>query len=613
MQISINTETIAVTEGENIMAVLIRNNKNIANICNGLGTCGKCKVQITHAAPEPLEAEQRKLSAGELAAGVRLACQVKVCDGMVITYKPAGDTDRKSGLLFAPQHITSQDSGLRRLVVAVEPPTLADERGDWDRLRHKIQELTQLEQVKFDLHQLQNLPVILRQQDFTVTVILWQDSVLAILPGASIKPLYGIAVDLGTTNIAVALYNLENGEQLGLAAEGNSQAAFGADVISRIQFAGSSEDNRKRLRQAAVDSINRLINTVCAAADTEPTDIYKAVVVGNTTMHHLFLGLDVSCLALSPFVAVCTTDLELDAAEAGLMLQPQAKVLMFPNVGGFVGGDTLGAVLGAGHLLGRGRQLLIDIGTNCELYLEAGQRCWVCSTAAGPAFEGAGITCGMRAQPGAIERVTITGQQVMLSVIGGGEASGICGSGLIEAVQQMRQAGIITREGKIVDPLDLEDGLSLGPGLRKRIRNGEKCREFVLHFGSNGKDVVLTQQDISQLQLAKGAICAAIRTLLDKAGLGATELDGVILAGTFAAHLNLESTVDIGLIPWLKGNKLHAAGNAAHAGAVRALLNQQDFAEFREKSRDIIHVELGGSAVFNRYFMKSMYIEACGR
>lgn len=612
VQISINTEPIAATEGENIMAVLMRTKLKVANICNGQGTCGKCKVQISGSAPKPSEAELQKLTAKELAAGMRLACQVKVYDGMIVNYESVRDTDRKSRLLFAPPP-TGVNSGLRRLAVTVEPPTLADERADWDRLRQKLKELTQFEQINIDLSKLQNLPGILRQQDFTVTIILWQDRVLEILPGASTKPLYGIAVDLGTTNIAVALCNLESGEQLGLAAEGNGQAAFGADVIARIQFAGGSEDNRNQLRQAAVDSVNGLVHKVCAVAGIEPADIYKAVVVGNTTMHHLFLGLDVSCLALSPFVPVCTTDLELGAAEVGLVLYPQARVLMFPNVGGFVGGDTLGAVWGAGHLLGSGRQLLIDIGTNCELYLEDGERRWVCSTAAGPAFEGAGITCGMRAQPGAIERVTITGQQVMLSVVGGGEASGICGSGLIEAVQQMRQAGIITREGKIVDPLDLEDGLNLGPGLRKRIRNGAKSREFVLHFGSNGKDVVLTQQDISQLQLAKGAICAAIRTLLDKAGLVATELDSVILAGTFASHLNLVSTVDIGLIPWVSSNKLYAAGNAAHAGAVRVLLNQQEFANLREKSRDIIHVELGGSAVFNRYFMKSMYIGACGR
>lgn len=611
MQIRINTEAIAVTKGDNLMDVLVRNNQDVSNVCNGQGTCGKCKVQIICVIPAPSEIEYQKLTAAELAAGIRLACQVKPCAGMAVSCKSAESTARKGELLFLPQQADSQDAGLRQLQVSVKRPTLADERGDWDRLAHKIQELCQLDQVKIDVQQLRDLPATLRQQDFTVTVILWNNQVLAIQPGAMAKPLCGIAIDIGTTNIAVALYNLENGEQLGLVAAGNGQAALGADVISRIHFANGSQTNRDLLRQAVLDSINSLISTVCKTAAIDPYDIYKVVVVGNTTMHHLFLGIDVSHLALSPFVAACTADLEMGADEAGLALQPNAKVLMFPNVGGFVGGDTLGAVLGAEHLLKGGRQLLIDIGTNCELYLQSGERMWACSTAAGPAFEGAGITCGMRAQPGAIERVSITGQQVKLAVIGGGEASGICGSGLIEAVQQMRSAGIITPEGKIVDPLDPEAGLHLGPGLRKRIRNGEKYREFVLHFSSVGNDIVLTQQDISQLQLAKGAVCAGVRTLLDKAGLAVGEIDSVILAGTFASHLNLSSAVDIGLIPWLSENRLQTAGNAAHAGAVKVLLDQQAFAGLREKSRKIIHIELGGNADFNQYFMESMYLKPC--
>lgn len=227
MQIRINTEAIAVTKGDNLMDVLVRNNQDVSNVCNGQGTCGKCKVQIICVIPAPSEIEYQKLTAAELAAGIRLACQVKPCAGMAVSCKSAESTARKGELLFLPQQADSQDAGLRQLQVSVKRPTLADERGDWDRLAHKIQELCQLDQVKIDVQQLRDLPATLRQQDFTVTVILWNNQVLAIQPGAMAKPLCGIAIDIGTTNIAVALYNLENGEQLGLVAAGNGQAALG--------------------------------------------------------------------------------------------------------------------------------------------------------------------------------------------------------------------------------------------------------------------------------------------------------------------------------------------------------------------------------------------------
>lgn len=611
MNIRINGETVAAAEGESLMTVLVRTGRDVSNVCNGQGTCGKCKVQIMSAVPAPLEVEQQKLSAEELASGVRLACLVKPCDGMTVICSAAGSVERKGDLLFLPQESGSRNSGLRRITVSVERPTLDDERGDWERLLDRLQEQYQLEQLRIGLQQLQALPCILRQADFTVTVALWHNQILDIRAGIWTEPIYGAAIDIGTTNIAVALYDLETGCMSGLAAAGNGQAIFGADVISRIEFANRSQHNRDRLRQAVTDTMNSLLSTICLEAKINRNDILKAVIVGNTTMHHLFLGIDVSYLALSPFVAACTADLELEAAEAGLRQHPCGRVILFPNVGGFVGGDTLGAVLGAEHLLERGRHLLIDIGTNCELYLQDGERMWACSTAAGPAFEGAGIACGMRAQPGAIERVTITGQEVSLTVIGGREAAGICGSGLIEAVEQMRKAGIITPQGRLVDPLAPKTRAMLAPELASRIREGGKFREFVLHFSPTGKDIVLTQQDISQLQLAKGAVSAGIKTLLKLAGLTADELDSVILAGTFAAHLNLASTVEIGLIPCLDINKLLAAGNAAHAGAVKVLLDQQAFEGLRKKSRSIVHVELGGSPIFNRYYMDSMFIEPC--
>jgi uncharacterized 2Fe-2S/4Fe-4S cluster protein (DUF4445 family) len=611
MLIKVNSESLVVTEGENLMSALLRGNYPVTNICNGRGTCGKCKVRIISAAPEPSVVEYEKLSAGELATGIRLACQVEPRPGMALVCGDSGTVDRKAGLLFAPEQANSEYCGLRQVQVELDRPTLADERGDRERLLAKLQETGLPANLTIGLTQLKTLSSILRQEKFAVTAVLWDQHILAVLPGKEKVPVYGAAIDIGTTNIAVALYDLESGKRVQLAAAENGQTRYGADVISRIDFANKGSDNRVLLQEAVAGTINRLVEDVCKAAGIDSSQIYKATVVGNTTMHHLFLGLDVSYLALSPFVSVCNTALELTAGEVGLALQPQAKVVLFPNVGGFVGGDTLGAVLGSEELLAKGRHLLIDIGTNCELYLQDGANMWACSTAAGPAFEGAGINYGMRAQPGAIERVLIDEQGVTLSVIGGGTATGICGSGLIEAVQQMARAGIISRSGMISNPNDPAVQDQLAPELISRIRDGEQKREFVLAYGPDGNDVVLTQRDISQLQLAKGAVCAGIRTLLDISGLSIDDLDSIVLAGTFATHLNLASTVDIGLIPELSLHKLKTAGNAAHAGAVKALLDQRTFAGLQQQAGNIRHVELGGSATFSNYFMESMYIEPC--
>ena len=372
MQIKVNSESLVVKEGESLMATLLRYNQPVTNICNGQGSCGKCKVRILSGAPEPVELEYQKLSAGELATGVRLACLVQPQPEMMVVCGTSGNVDRKEGLLFIDQ-ASSEYCGLCQVQLKLDQPTLADERGDWNRLLAKLQETCSLTDVKIGLSQLQTLAPLLRQENFAVTAVVWEQQILTVLPGAEQIPVYGVAIDIGTTNIAVALYNLATGAMVKLAAAENGQTRYGADVISRIEFANKGASNRKLLQEAVTGTINGLVNKVCTAAEIASNQIYKAVVVGNTTMHHLFLGLDVSYLALSPFVSVCNADLEFDATEVGLVLHPQAKVIMFPNVGGFVGGDTLGAILGSAELLATGRHLLIDIGTNCELYLQDGK------------------------------------------------------------------------------------------------------------------------------------------------------------------------------------------------------------------------------------------------
>lgn len=591
---------------ESLMAALARNQVPVQNICNGKGTCGKCKVRIVMGVPAPTSAEIKHLTEAELAKGIRLACMVKPQKDMEIEIDLSEAYDRKEAALLTMLN-EELNPGLKKIFLQIPKPSLADERGDWDRL---ADELAKAYNEKFmpNLKVLEKLPGVLRTKDFSVTATLWGNQVIEVEAGDTSKTLYGLAVDIGTTSVAAALVDLLSAKVVKVVSSENGQTIYGADVISRIAYAGESPDKHLQLREAVRETVNTLIENLVSLSRIKTEDIYKITFVANTTMNHLFLGLDVSHLAVSPFVSAYNSLLEFSAHELGLRINPQARVLMLPNIGSFVGADTVGAVMGAQEVLGAGNHLLIDLGTNCELFLKTANMMMACSTAAGPAFEGAGITQGMRAKPGAIEGVEITEHGVEIKVIGEQKPVGICGSGLIEGIEQMKRAGIINKQGTIADPAKNN---SLSPELKARIRPGDKNgREFVLAYGGDpGTDVVLNQKDIGELQLAKGAVCAGIKTIVGMAGISLQELDSVVLAGTFATYLNPQSILEIGLVPNIEPGKIKTVGNAAHGGAMRALINQDEFSKAGQLAARIQHIELGGNKTFTTNYMKSMYIE----
>ena len=591
---------------ETLMEALIRHKLPVQAICNGKGTCGKCKVRMTGNVSEPSDRDLKHLTPLELQAGFRLACSVQPKDGMVIELNFVESQDRKVSALKDMKK-TTLDPRVEKVYIQSSKPTLADERGDWDRVVEALSTVTGRSYEQTSLYILGKVPKILRADEFALTVTVSEDKILEIEPGDTTKRLYGVAVDVGTTSVAVALLDLNSGDILKVVSTENEQTAYGADVISRITFAMESEESAMVLRDAIRRTINHLLEELEAQTNVGKNEIFKMTIVGNTTMQHLFLGLDVSHLAVSPFVSVCNRPLEFLAMELGLEINPQAKVSLLPNIGSFVGGDTIGAIVGSPEVLGQGNHLLIDLGTNCELFLRTENSMMACSTAAGPAFEGAGIVHGMRAKQGAIEGVTITEEDVVCKVIGEQKPIGICGSGLIEAVDEMRKAGVINKQGKIVDP---EKTQTLSPELKKRIRSIERGREFVLAYGSGqNKDITLSQKDIGELQLAKGAVCAGIKTLVEMAGITVLELDSVTLSGTFATYLKALNILNIGLVPDISDDRIKTVGNAAHVGAILALLNHQELSMAEELYRKISHVELGGSSKFSNYFMDSMYLE----
>ncbi|TGE35432.1 DUF4445 domain-containing protein [Desulfosporosinus fructosivorans] len=607
MQIKIHPNTIIIPEDqETLMEALIRHRLPVQNICNGKGTCGKCKVRMIGYVSPPSESDIKHLNKIELQAGFRLACTVQPEDGMVIELSFVESQDRKVSALLGMK-TCNLDPGIEKVYIQTSKPTLADERGDWDRVVDDLRAATGRSFEKANLYILRKVPDVMRAAQFALTVTVADDKILEIESGDTTKRLYGVAVDIGTTSVAVALIDLNQGDILKVLSTENEQTAYGADVISRISFAMENQESAMVLRVAIRRTINHLLEELAVQTGIQLKEIFKMTVVGNTTMHHLFLGLDVSHLAVSPFVSACNRPLEFSALELGLEINSQARIQLLPNIASFVGGDTMGAIVGAPEVLAQGNHLLIDLGTNCELFLKTDHTMMACSTAAGPAFEGAGLAHGMRAKQGAIEGVTITDEGVVCEVIGGKEAIGICGSGLIEAIDEMRKAGVINKQGTIADP---KKQPTIAPELLKRIRVGIKAREFVLAYGtSDGYDVTLSQKDIGEMQLAKGAVCAGIKTLVDMAGITVLDLDSVTLSGTFATYLKAQNILSIGLVPNIAPEKIKTVGNAAHVGAIRVLMDRRELAMSRDLYSKIRHVELGGSAKFSKYFMSSMYIE----
>ena len=408
----------------------------------------------------------------------------------------------------------------------------------------------------------------------------------------------GLAVDLGTTSIAAALVSLETGDIRIQSSTLNPQAPFGADVISRINAVSKKPENLDTLKELAARAINELSVRMADRLGTSPDRIARIAVAGNPTMEHLFFGINPASIALAPFSPAFTAAQKKKAAGLGLKADPDADVYLFPVISGYVGGDTLAFIHSARMHKKRRVTLGIDIGTNGEIVLSTGERILACSAAAGPAFEGAQITHGMRADLGAIEEVVISDTDVTIAVKGDVPPRGICGSGLFDAVSQMLQAQILTESGRIA-------ALGAGRPLADRIKKDENGTEFVL-YAKNGLTLGITQKDIRQVQLAKGAIRSGAEILLMEASLTWDDVDRVLIAGAFGNYLKPESIVGVGIIPPGLLKSIRFVGDAALTGAVEAAVDQATREEIEDLAEWIDYVELSSDARFNERFIQRL-------
>ena len=587
-----------------IIEVSARAGLTINTPCGGAGTCGKCRVQMITGADRPGPSDITHLNHVELEQGWRLACQTAVqADSRV-------SVPGTSRLLGQHQIITeSMTDGptavaptIRKVYVELPAPTMEDNTPDLLRLEQATGPFTPHASV------VRHISQRLREGHFKGTAVLAGDCLIDFEPGDTTAQCFGVALDIGTTTLVGSLVNLTNGSELGVTSQLNPQVTFGDDVLARIQFASAGADALNTLHDGMLQAIREMITDLCAEADIQSQHLYEVVIAGNTTMEHLLCRIDPTPLGQIPFVSAYGRGFALESQSLDLPINPQGSLHVLPVIGGFVGGDTVACVLATAMARTSDSVLMIDIGTNGEIVLAHDDQLWAASTAAGPAFEGARIRCGMRASTGAIEKVLLQ-DDIHLSVIGQGDPTGICGSALIDLVAELLDKGMISATGKLLEPQDLP--ADLPDTLKKRVCvDAQGHTEFLLwetHRAGKVSRVVLTERDVRELQLAVGAIRAGITILLKQAGVRPQTLSRVLIAGGFGSFIRRNHAQRIGLLPsTIDHHKISHVGNASLAGARLALLSSHARTECDTLARQTHHVELSLNTEFQMEFAEAM-------
>lgn len=587
-----------VSAGQSLLEAAQAAGVELEAICGGAGSCGACRLRLMDGELTPPTPNEEAALGGEgLALGFRLACQAVPLSRVKVEVPPESLSAVQRLQLEGVALETAPDPLVVPLDLELDPPTLEDLRADYTRLQEAAANLGQ-GAPQAGLPLLAVLPERLRTQNWSIRLALRRGEIVGLLPRGT--RLFGLAVDLGTTKVAAYLLDLASGETVAQTGAMNPQIACGEDVISRIHYANEHRDGRRLLQERVVVALNDMVAGLCGQAGISPEQVVEAVVVGNTAMHHLFLGLPVEQLGRAPYVPAVGHALDLRAGDVGLRLAPGAHLYLPPNIAGYVGADHVAMVLATALADSAQTTLALDIGTNTEICLAHGGRLLSCSCASGPAFEGAHIHDGMRAAPGAIERVRIAGEDVFLHTIGNRPPIGICGSGILDAVAEMVREGLVDRRGA------LQQG-------RPHVRANDRTPEFVLAEAprtGHGRDIVVTRRDVNEVQLAKAAIRAGVEVLLAQAGIGAAEIAEFIVAGAFGTYLDVRSAVTIGMFPALPQERFRQVGNAAGTGARQLLISAERRRVAEDIARRIEYVELTTYPAFATVFLQAMHLAA---
>ena len=583
-------------DGENLLDCAHRLGIELVSLCGGIGKCKGCKIRVMEGRfSEVTSAEQKAFTEEELESGWRLACQVYPQKDCRVYVPPESLGTQQRFQVEGRDVEVPLDSPIKSFACKLEPPSLMKSVADAENLLEKI---SAPGPVHPDIRVLRDLSTRLREWNWNLTAHIKNRELIAVGPTGS-RP-FGLAVDLGSTKIAGYLIGLDTGERLTSQAITNPQISKGEDIITRINFAVRSPDGRALLANLVRKGLMKLAGDLCAEAGAETGDILDAVIVGNTAMHHLMLGLPVRQLALSPFVLAVSGDLNVKARDIGLDFAPGAQVYFPPNIAGFVGADHVATLTATAGEWGKGNKMVIDIGTNTEISLIAREKITSVSCASGPTFEGYHIKDGMRASPGAIEKIYIGSEGIRYKTIDDAEPIGICGSGILDAVSQLYLSGVLDKGGRIQK------------GSHSRVVEKNGRLEFILvpqEEDRRGPEISITQKDVREIQLGKAAIQATIEILMEGEAISPKEIDKVIIAGAFGSYIDISNAIAIGMLPSLPLNRFLQVGNAAGIGAKLFLLSSAKRKAVGDLLSRIKYIELASTPEFNKAFIRACLLE----
>jgi len=611
-----------VPEGTTILDAARRLGVGIEAICGEKLVCGKCRVKIMEGSfpkegivsvmshlSELDEKELKVLKRKDSIDNIRLACSTRILGDVLVFVPEASRTGEQIVSKAAGKIKIKIKPAVRKYYVELPLPSLDDPLGDFERLEHALMETYGLKKLSIDYRTLQRLSDVIRKGDWKITVTVWQNAEIIRVEPGKVETNIGLAVDIGTTTVAGYLTDLNTGEVLATESMMNPQVRYGEDVMSRITYCMmNGESGLRELQQTIIEGLNTIAMRAAHKAGHSPEDINEMTLVGNTAMHHILLGINPEYIGVAPFTPALHRSVDIKAERFGIHILPSGNIHVLPIEAGFVGADNVGCLIADEPHKRKEVTLLIDIGTNGELVLGNREKLISCSCATGPALEGAQIEFGMRAAPGAIERVKINPEtlEATYKVIGNerwsdGEtnmqAKGICGSAIIDVIAEMFKAGIIKKNGQI--NMDLKS---------PRLRKGDKgLAEYVLawkHETAIEQDIVINQKDVRAIQLAKGALYSGCLIMMRK--LGIKEFDRMVIAGAFGSHIDKTEAMVIGMYPDSDLGKVHYIGNAAGDGARIALLNVDKRKEANEIARKVEYVELALEEDFNDRFGEAM-------
>ncbi|MGE5682710.1 MAG: ASKHA domain-containing protein [Bacillota bacterium] len=593
----------------------------IESSCGGAGTCGKCKVIISGAAGGESRPEE-KISKEDYS----LSCKEQVWQDTICYVPETSRTIKEQIMTEGKSGIFRLDPDIKKIFLKVAEPQLGEKYFDLDEVIKALNK-SSVKVTDYSFKAATEVSEALRESSYRVTAVVDRKKLISIEPGDTTKIFYGIAVDVGTTTIALKLLNISTGEVSAVASALNRQQFYGADVISRINYIISNPDGLQTLHTLVITQINELTEEVCNSAGIRSSDIYKAVIAGNTVMQHILLKLDPRNLAFMPYIPVIQGPVSIAAEDLEVKINNHGILWVMPNLGGFVGSDITSVLTMLDLEKSESMQLVIDIGTNGEIALGSKERVICASSPAGPAWEGASITNGMRAANGAIEAAEISNGKLITRTIGNTEPKGICGSGLCDLVIEFLRAGVIDKGGRIVSPEELTSegknqgelssenlnskALNSDKALNSKVMDGLKGRITNNENGSNDinifdNKIILSQKDIREVQLAKAAISAGIKILMKEMNVNPVDLSVIYVAGAFGNHISSTGAIEMGLLPKVNEDKVKFIGNAALSGAESVLLSSEARIKAERLANTVEYIEISGREDFQEIFIDSM-------